>query len=31
MSTTGQWKRNAVRFSQLDAMQARLVRLEKQS
>jgi UDP-3-O-[3-hydroxymyristoyl] glucosamine N-acyltransferase len=31
MSTTGQWRRNAVRFSQLDTMQARLVRLEKQS
>ena len=30
MAATGEWKRNAVRFSQLDAIQARLASLEKQ-
>jgi len=30
MSATGDWKRNAVRFSQLDSIQKRLASLEKQ-
>ena len=30
MGSTGEWKRNAVRFSQLDAIQRRLAALEKQ-
>jgi UDP-3-O-[3-hydroxymyristoyl] glucosamine N-acyltransferase len=30
MTATGEWKRNAVRFSQLDALQQRLANLEKQ-
>ena len=30
MSATGEWKRSAVRFSQLDSLQRRLSKLEKQ-
>jgi UDP-3-O-[3-hydroxymyristoyl] glucosamine N-acyltransferase len=30
MASTRDWKRNAVRFSQLDAMQRRLAALQKQ-
>jgi UDP-3-O-[3-hydroxymyristoyl] glucosamine N-acyltransferase len=31
MGPSGEWKRNAVRFSQLDAIQRRLAALEKRS
>ena len=30
MAATGDWKRSAARFAQLDAMQRRLVALERQ-